>query len=78
MDVGTGRIYPPDEYAERIKARELRTALDEHQEDFARREAAGKIVEVSPEVAQRQLLGQAEQARRRARKAAKAARKRNR
>lgn len=78
MDVESGRIYPPDEYAERLSAKDVRRRLDEHQEQFEARLAQGQIVEVSDQVALQQLAGQEALARKARRKAAKTARKRNR
>ncbi len=78
MDTTSGRIYPPDEFQERLTAKEKQVALDEHQAEFERRFAEGGIVPVSDRVALQQLRGQEAEARRARRKAEKAARKRNR
>lgn len=45
MNTETGRIYPPDEVSERLKAVECqeREAFDAHQADFERALNAGKI-----------------------------------
>lgn len=53
MDTETGRIYPPDEMDERLRAKELHVMLDEHQAEFEKRFDKGMIVEVSDEVAAR-------------------------
>lgn len=78
MDTESGRIYPPEEMAKRIKAQGLREAFDDHQAEFERRLAEGRIVEVSEKVAEQQLAGQQAMNRAARRKAAKAARKKNR
>ena len=85
MNTETGRLYPADEYAERSARAErrererARAKVDEHQAEFEAALAEGKIVPVSDAVAQQVRLGQRELERRsRRRKAAKAARKRNR
>jgi hypothetical protein len=79
VNTETGRIYPPDEYDERLSAQFHSIALDDHQADFERARAEGKIAEVSAAVAQKVQLGERELERRaRRRKAAKQARKGNR
>lgn len=74
MDTQTGRIYEPQEYSDR----KLRRIADAHQAEFERQEAAGRIVEVSPEVARLVQAGQRVDKRRLKRKAARASRRRNR
>lgn len=79
MNTDTGRIYQPDEMAERLSARAMRRGLDTHQAEFEQELDAGRIVPVSDAVAHTMKLGQRERERRdRRRKSAKAARKRNR
>jgi hypothetical protein len=79
VNTETGRIYAPDEYDERLTALFHSTKLDDHQADFERAHAEGKLVEVSAAVVQKVQLGERELDRRaRRRKAAKQARKRNR
>lgn len=75
MNVETGRIYPPDEFLQRLNGE----AADDHQADFERARAESKLVEVSALVAQKVQLGSRELERRdRRRRAQKQARKRNR
>ncbi len=75
MDTESGRIYPPQEYADRKERR----IADRHQAEFEAQEAAGKIVPVSDHVAELMVAAQAAAtARKTHRKAQKAARKRNR
>lgn len=79
MDTQSGRIYSPEEYAERLSAREARRRYDDHQAEFEKRLAECGIVEVSERVAQQQIAGQIAIEKRLARrKASKAARKKNR
>lgn len=78
MDTQSGRVYEPDEYEQRMTARELRAELDEHQAEFEQAVEAGRIVPVSEQVARQQQTGQRVEERRRKRKAAKAARRKNR
>jgi hypothetical protein len=78
MDTQSGRIYGPDEYDQRREAMELRRDLDEHQAEFEAAVRAGQIVPVSEQVARQQRTGQRVEERRRKRKAAKAARRKNR
>ncbi|MBA2526731.1 MAG: hypothetical protein H0V18_13260 [Pyrinomonadaceae bacterium] len=75
MNTHTGRIYPPDEYKERLDWTQLGEKPDDHQAEFERAVAAGQVVPVSNQVALQQLAGQRDADRRRKRKAAKAARK---
>lgn len=74
MDTETGRVYLPDEF----EARTNKEILDEHQAEFEKRFAEGKIVQISDRVALQQLHGQEHQARKARRKAEKQARKKNR
>lgn len=78
MNTDTGRIYPPEELRERFVAMEKQEALDDHQAEFERAYHANKIVPVSEDVAHTVRTGQRVKERRAKRKAAKAARKRNR
>ena len=94
MNTDTGRIYTPEEYERRNRNADSAEAysavikqMDDaeakrkekaEQREFERARAAGKIVEVSEQVAKQQLAGQRVEARRLKRKAAKVARKKNR
>jgi hypothetical protein len=78
MDTQSGRIYEPDEYAQRLLSMELRQELDDHQAEFEQAVQAGQIVPVGEQVARQQQTGQRVQNRRERRKAAKAARRKNR
>lgn len=69
MDTQTGRIYHPDEIA--AMSAEARAEFDALREQR-------RVVEVSEQVARQQLAGQRIEERRRKRKVAKAARRRNR
>lgn len=78
MNTDTGRIYDPDEYQARNRAARRREKIDAHQAEFEAAQAAGKIVPISETVARHVKTGQRVEDRRRQRKAAKAARKKNR